>query len=84
MKKTNVDLTDVKVVETQKNRIGLRGHLVLNVLICIAYAIDYFKGQRTFGSYLLTVLLYAIPNIIALYVYRYKDKTSKMIRYFVV
>lgn len=79
--KINMDLTERKVAEANRNVVGLRGTYIMCLLLLTAYGLEIVKGDRTVLSYLIMTSLLIIPSIIAGYIYKFKNKAAGSIRY---
>lgn len=80
MKEKKLDLTIFANAQASKNKTALISFCILNIVFALAYFVEVIKGARTIPSYLLLLLLFLGPSIIAILTYRAK-KDSKAVRY---
>lgn len=76
----NKDLANSIVAEQEKNKMALAGFTIMNVIIMIAYIIDYFKGTRGLVDCVVVILGCMIPTIVNMIIYS-KKKESIHIRH---
>ncbi len=62
------------------NKVALTCHTIVNIVLFLAYTLEWVKGNRTFGYYLIIVALTIIPLIAEWIIYK-RDSASPIIRH---
>lgn len=75
-----MDLSIKKYAEISKNKTTLIGMFIFNILLSLAYLVEYIKGTRSIASYAIVVVLCIAPCILAELMYL-KKKDAFPIRY---
>lgn len=80
MQKTSLDLSVKSNAAQAMNKTALIGCTILNVVLVLAYLLEFVKGVRSIGSYLFFAFLCIAPCAAAIIVYLRK-KDSGLVRY---
>ena len=80
MKKTILDLTDLKQADRSRNKTALICMLIVNFVLALAYLLEVLKNVRSPLSYAIIAILCIAPSVIGLVLYKTKPST-KLMRY---
>ena len=74
MKREKEDLSVMSVAMASKNKTAISGMFTMNFVLAVAYAIEVAKEARSFGSYLIILMLCVVPSVLAAIIFmRKKD-----------
>ena len=62
------------------NKVAITCHTIVNIVLLLAYTLEWVKGNRTFGYFLIIIALTVLPLIAEWAVYS-KDNGSQIIRH---
>ena len=80
MKREKEDLSVMSVAMASKNKTAISGMFTMNFVLAVAYAIEVAKEARSFGSYLIILMLCVVPSVLAAIIFMRK-KDSVSVRY---
>ncbi len=63
------------------HKVALRGHALIDAVLLLAYTVEWLKGSRTFGYYMVIAAFTVLPVVAEILVYC-KNKENTIIRHF--
>lgn len=74
------DFTNPKIAAQSRNKDALTGVCIMNLILAVAYLVEFIKGTRSLPSYLIFLMLCLLPCALSIIAYL-KQKDTPVVRY---